>query len=225
MANIGNGFLKGLQFVCVAAGVLAVALAGNSPALAASAAALTQDTLTAEQLKTIQRLTRYFNSFRSLKGEFTQISPKGNVSAGVFYLAKPGRLRFEYAPPNPFLVVSDGRWVVIENRKKKTTDQYPLAATPLKLLLSEEVDLLRQAKVMSVETVDGLSSITVQDKSKLTPGQIVLVFDNERKQLAQWIIEDGQGKRTTISVANLETEVEADPKLFVVKFAKRKSHK
>ncbi len=225
MANIGNGFLKRLQFACVAAGVIASALAGSSPSLAASAAALTQDKLTAAQRETIEKLTSYFNSFRSLKGEFTQVSPKGNVSAGVFYLAKPGRLRFEYAPPNPFLVVSDGRWVVIENRKKKTTDQYPLAATPLKLLLSEEVDLMKQAKVMSVETVDGLSSITVQDKSKLTPGQIVLVFDNERKQLAQWIIEDGQGKRTTISVANLETEIEADPKLFVVKIAKRKSYR
>jgi outer membrane lipoprotein-sorting protein len=85
--------------------------------------------------------------------------------------------------------------------------------------------VLKQAKVMSVETVDGLSSITVQDKNKLTPGQIVLVFDNERKELAQWIIEDGQGKRTTISVAKLETEIEADPKLFVVKIAKRKSNK
>jgi outer membrane lipoprotein-sorting protein len=225
MANIGNGFLKRLQFACVAAGVITSALAGSSPSMAASAAALTQDKLTAAQRETIEKLTSYFNSFRSLKGEFTQVSPKGNVSAGVFYLAKPGKLRFEYAPPNPFLVVSDGRWVVIENRKKKTTDQYPLAATPLKLLLSEEVDLMKQAKVMSVETVDGLSSITVQDKSKLTPGQIVLVFDNERKQLAQWIIEDGQGKRTTISVANLETEIEADPKLFVVKIAKRKSYR
>lgn len=225
MVMIGNGFLRRLWTGLLAVGVGAAAFAVVPQAGAASAESLTADTLTADQLDAVNRLTSYFNSFRSLKGEFTQVSPRGNVSAGVFYLAKPGRLRFEYAPPNPFLVVSDGSWVVIENRKKKTTDQYPLAATPLKLLLSDEVDLLEQAEVMSVETADGLSTITVQDKSKLTPGHIVLVFDNERKQLAQWIIQDGQGKRTTISVANLETEVEADPKLFVVKIAKRKSNK
>jgi outer membrane lipoprotein-sorting protein len=224
MAMNGNAGWKRWTIAILLAAV-AGAGAAFPQARAASAEAMTRDTLSADQLATIQKLTEYFNSFRSLKGEFTQISPRGNVSAGIFYLAKPGRLRFEYAPPNPFLVVSDGSWVVIENRKKKTTDQYPLAATPLKLLLSEEVDLLKQAQVMSVETVDGLSSITVQDKNKLTPGQIVLVFDNERKELAQWIIEDGQGKRTTISVANLETEIEADPKLFVVKIAKRKSNK
>lgn len=224
MAMNGNDFLRGLRVGLVVLGTVAAAAAGPH-ASAASTEALTQDTLSADQRATIETVTSYFNSFRSLKGEFTQVSPKGNVSAGVFYLAKPGRLRFEYAPPNPFLVVSDGSWVVIENRKKRTTDQYPLAATPLKILLSEEVDLLKQAQVMSVETVDGLSSVTVQDRSKLTPGLIVLVFDNERKQLAQWIIEDGQGKRTTISVANLETEVETDPKLFVVKIAKRKSNK
>ena len=225
MVMNGHGFVRGLRIGFLAVGLGAAVFAAQPQAWAATAAALTQDKLTADQLAAIQKLTSYFNSFRSLKGEFTQVSPRGNVSAGVFYLAKPGRLRFEYAPPNPFLVVSDGSWVVIENRKKKTTDQYPLAATPLKLLLSEKVDLLKQAEVMNVETVDGLSSVTVQDKSKLTPGQIVLVFDNERKQLAQWIIEDGQGKRTTISVANLETEIEADPKLFVVKIAKRKSNK
>jgi outer membrane lipoprotein-sorting protein len=225
MTTNGNAFLRGLRTGLLAAGVGAAVLIVGSSAWSASKVALTEETLSADQLATIRKLTSYFNSFRSLKGEFTQVSPRGNVSAGVFYLAKPGRLRFEYAPPNPFLVVSDGSWVVIENRKKKTTDQYPLAATPLKLLLSEDVDLLKQAQVMSVETADGLSTITVQDRNKLTPGQIVLVFDNERKELAQWIIEDGQGKRTTISVANLETEVEADPKLFVVKIAKRKSNK
>jgi outer membrane lipoprotein-sorting protein len=95
----------------------AIAADAFPPASAASAEAITEDKLSADQLATIQKLTAYFNSFRSLRGEFTQISPKGNVSAGVFYLSKPGRLRFEYAPPNPFLVVSDGSWVVIENRK------------------------------------------------------------------------------------------------------------
>jgi outer membrane lipoprotein-sorting protein len=122
-------------------------------------------------------------------------------------------------------VVSDGSWVVIENRKQKTTDQYPLAATPLKLLLAEQINLLEQAEVKSVETSEGVSTIAVEDRNKLIPGRLVLVYDNNRKELSQWIVEDARGKRTTISLANLETGVDPDPKLFEVKIAKRKSNR
>jgi outer membrane lipoprotein-sorting protein len=181
--------------------------------------------LSPEAMSTVEEVSSYFNSFKTLKGEFTQVSPQGRVSAGVFFLSKPGRLRFEYAPPNPFLVVSDGSWVVIENRKQKTTDQYPLAATPLKLLLAEEINLLEQAEVKSVETTEGVSTIAVEDRNKLIPGRLVLVYDNNRKELSQWIVEDARGKRTTISLANLEMGVDPDPKLFVVKIAKRKSNR
>lgn len=181
--------------------------------------------LTPDQLQAVERVTTYFNSFRTMKGEFTQVSPRGRVSAGVFFLSKPGRLRFEYAPPNPFVVISDGSWVVIEDRNQKTTDQYPLATTPLKFLLSAQVDLMQEAKVISVDTADGISTIALEDKNNLLPGQLVLVFDGNRNQLSQWIVEDAQGKRTTISLDKLETGVEPDPKLFVVKIAKRKNNK
>lgn len=181
--------------------------------------------LSPEETTAVEELSGYFNSFKTLRGEFTQVSPQGRVSTGVFYLSKPGRLRFEYAPPNPFLVVSDGSWVVIENRKHKTTDQYPLAATPLKLLLSEEINLLEEADVKSVETTAGVATISVEDRNRAIPGKLVLVFDTNRKELAQWIVEDAKGKRTTISLANLETGVEPDPKLFVAKVAKRKNNR
>jgi outer membrane lipoprotein-sorting protein len=194
-----------------------VLVVSDGPALAMS--------LSPEEMSTVEEVSSYFNSFKTLQGEFTQVSPQGRVSAGVFFLSKPGRLRFEYAPPNPFLVVSDGSWVVIENRKQKTTDQYPLAATPLKLLLAEEINLLEQAEVKSVETSEGVSTIAVEDRNKLIPGRLVLVYDNNRKELSQWIVEDARGKRTTISLANLETGVDPDPKLFVVKIAKRKSNR
>jgi outer membrane lipoprotein-sorting protein len=194
-------------------------MGGPAPALKAASS------LTPEEMSAVEELSSYFNSFKTLQGEFTQVSPQGRVSTGVFYLSKPGRLRFEYAPPNPFLVVSDGSWVVIENRKQKTTDQYPLAATPLKLLLSEQINLFKQAEVKSVETGEGVATIAVEDRNQAIPGRLVLVFDTERKELSQWIVEDAKGKRTTISLANLEMGLEPDPKLFVVKIAKRKNNR
>lgn len=181
--------------------------------------------LNPEEISVIEQLSSYFNSFKTLQGEFTQVSPQGRVSTGVFFLSKPGRLRFEYAPPNPFVVVSDGSWVVIENRKRKTTDQYPLAATPLKLLLSEEINLLEEADIKSVESSEGVATIAVEDRNRAIPGRLVLIFDSKRNELSQWIVEDAKGKRTTISLANLETGIEPDPDLFVVKIAKRKNNR
>jgi outer membrane lipoprotein-sorting protein len=202
-----------------------VALSALGFCLLVSGGAALAMPLSPEETSKVEEISTYFNSFKTLQGEFTQVSPQGRVSAGVFFLSKPGRLRFEYAPPNPFLVVSDGSWVVIENRKQKTTDQYPLAATPLKLLLADEIDLLEQAEIKSVETTEGVSTIAVEDRNKLIPGRLVLVFDNNRKELSQWIVEDARGKRTTISLANLETGGDPDPSLFVVKVAKRKSNR
>jgi outer membrane lipoprotein-sorting protein len=201
----------------------ALTMAAVLSLVAVPAHGLMASPLTPEEATTVEELSGYFNSFKTLQGEFTQVSPQGRVSTGVFYLSKPGRLRFEYAPPNPFLVVSDGSWVVIENRKQKTTDQYPLAATPLKLLLSEEINLLEEADVKSVETTNGVATISVEDRNRAIPGKLVLVFDTNRKELAQWIVEDAKGKRTTISLAKLETGVEPDPKLFVAKVARRQN--
>src|SRR3954466_587508 len=76
------------------------------------------DQLSEAELAVVKKLWDYFNSLTTMKGEFAQVSPKGNVSAGIFYISKPGKMRFEYAPPNPFIIVSDGRWVTVKNNAK-----------------------------------------------------------------------------------------------------------
>ncbi len=170
-----------------------------------------------EQMAALQSLGTYFNTIRDIKGEFTQVGPRGNVSTGVFYISKPGRMRFEYAPPNPFVVVADGTWVTIKNNVKNKADQYPLSATPLRLVLADRVDLMQEADIKSVDVADDLTTVVLEDKDRLVPGQLVLVFDNKHNTLQQWVIVDGQGRRTTISLNNIEASIHPDPKLFVVK--------
>src|SRR5262249_40667205 len=110
--------------------LLGVAVLASLFLAAATAGAANTDGLSEAQLAVVKKLGDYFNSLTTMKGEFTQVSPKGNVSAGVFYISKPGKMRFEYAPPNPFVIVSDGRWVTVKNNAKNRADQYPLSATP-----------------------------------------------------------------------------------------------
>lgn len=194
-------------------------LAGTAPpALATSA-----DALRSEQLAAIEEVSAYFNKMRTMQGEFTQVGPKGHVSTGNFYIAKPGRLRFQYAPPNPFIVVADGTWVTIKNNAKDTADQYPLSATPLRLVLAEKVDLVKEAAILGVEQSEGVTTLTLEDKNKMVPGQLVLVFDTAKDELQQWIIIDGQGRRTTISLSSLVAGVDPDPTLFRVKLPERRA--
>jgi outer membrane lipoprotein-sorting protein len=214
---ITNFAVSGEPFRVFAAGVLLL--------IGVSATSVQAGYLTPEETTAVEELSTYFNSFKTLRAEFTQVSPQGRVFRGILFLSKPGRLRLEYAPPNPFLVISDGSWVVIENRTQKTTDQYPLATTPLKLLLSEEIDLLEEADVKSVETSGGVSTISVEDRNRAIPGKLVLVFDANRKELSQWIVEIAKGKRITISLGNVETGVDTDDRLFEVKISKRKNNR
>lgn len=174
--------------------------------------------LSPEQQTAVNAISDYLNSFKTLQGEFTQISPKGNMSQGVFYIAKPGKMRFEYAPPNPFLIVSDGTWLTIKNVKKEKGDQFPLSQTPLRLVLGNKVDIVKDTSVLDYQDQDGILTVTVEDKKNtLGSGQLTLVFDQTRKVLQQWIVIDGKGRKTTVSLENLQAGIEPDPKLFVVK--------
>jgi outer membrane lipoprotein-sorting protein len=175
--------------------------------------------LSAAGARAVDDISGFFNSFHTLSGEFTQISPRGRVSTGKFYIAKPGRMRFEYSPPNPFVIVSDGTWVAVRNNARDTVDYYPLSKTPLRMVLAKRVDLKRDAIIHKVEKREGLTIVTLEDRDKMVPGHLVLVYDDARKTLQQWIVVDGQGRRTTVSLNNLRPGVKVAAKLFRVKRA------
>ena len=173
--------------------------------------------LNAGQKRSLQKINSFLNSFQSMKSDFTQISSKGQMVQGVLLISKPGKLRFEYAAPNPMLIVADGRWLTIKNRAKEKGDQFPLSATPLRLVVSPQVDLAAETDVIGFESKDGISSISLADRKSSLGGYIILVFDEQRGQLQQWVIVDGKDRRTTVQLANIQTGGKFDPKLFIGK--------
>lgn len=183
--------------------------------------AAAQADLTADEQAAVQRLNQYFNQLRSLKGQFVQIGPGGHRAKGVFYLKKPGRLRFEYAPPSPLLVVSNGSYVIINNRSNDEADYYPLSQTPLRIVLADNVNLQEEARVLDVNNREGVTSITMEDRSALVPGKLIVSFDDETSELRQWVIIDGNGEKTTISLTELSSGVNPDPGLFDVKIPRK----
>ncbi|MFO1032721.1 MAG: outer membrane lipoprotein carrier protein LolA [Hyphomicrobiales bacterium] len=193
-----------------------MALASGLPAEAA-ARMPAPIVLNEAQQQELQRLNDYINSFQSLRGEFVQTNDKGQSVKGLIFLSKPGKIRFDYAPPSPLVIVSDGKWLLIKNKVRNRGDQVPLKSTPLRLIVSPQVNLLQETHVLSVDEADGIASIALADKKNSLDGYIVLIFDTQQNQLQQWIVVDGKGRRTTVQLSNLETDVKLDPKLFVEK--------
>jgi outer membrane lipoprotein-sorting protein len=203
----------------IAAFGLALVLGGLlQPALlpVAQAAKVKALDVTPEIQDAAARINGYFNSFQTLKGEFIQTGAKGRSTRGVMHLSKPGKLRFEYEPPNPLLIASDGKWLTIKNKTKEKGDQVPLASTPMRLIVASKLNLLAEATVIQFEQLNGVTTMGLIDKKGSVAGQIFLVFDDTRNELLQWIIVDGKGQRTTVELSNLEKDVKINPKLFNV---------
>lgn len=173
--------------------------------------------LTPEQQQSVRKLNDYLNSFQSLKADFVQVSSKGSMAQGQMLISKPGKLRFEYAPPNPLLIVSDGRWLTIKDKVKEKGDQFPLSSTPLRLVVAPQIDLLAETDVIGFDSTEGLTSVSFVDRKGSLGGYITLVYDQQRNQLIQWVVVDGKGRHTTVQLTNIVLGGNFDPKLFISK--------
>ncbi|MFK0689181.1 outer membrane lipoprotein carrier protein LolA [Mesorhizobium sp. IMUNJ 23033] len=164
-----------------------------------------------------QKIADHFSSVKSMSGEFVQFGPKGEQTGGKFFLERPGKIRFNYDGSSNFRVISDGKSVVILNKKLKTSDLYPLSKTPLKLLLDDRIDLSGN-RVKSVKEEDDLTTIQLSDKSVFGNARITMMFDPKSYELRQWTITDAQGKDTTVMIFNVKEGVSFAPDTFAIDY-------
>lgn len=163
----------------------------------------------------LANIADYFNSFDTMEGEFIQIGPRGEESEGVFFIDKPGKIRFRYNPPVKLDVISDGRSVAIRDIRAKTQDLYPLSKTPLRYLLSDHIDLTSAEIVDRVREEADLISLEIVEKGAFK-GKLTLIFDRQTYELRQWIVTDAQGLSTSVAIFNTATDRPSDPQLFKI---------
>jgi len=182
----------------------------------------TKGNFDANQRALIDRVNMYLMSLQTLIGDFVQVGPDGRRSEGKIYLQKPGRIRFEYNPPSPIELVADGNSVVVRDRKLDTQDLYPLSQTPLRLLLADRIDLLRETNVVSVSADDTFVSLLIEEKQTLGgTHKVLLMFSAKDTQLKQWTVTDPQGYDTTVALYNLDLGKKLDPSMFVINYERK----
>lgn len=167
-----------------------------------------------EQMAILDKINAYFNGLKNLEGDFLQTDADDKKKRGRFYIERPGKVRFDYALPSRQKIISNGKYLAIEDHDLNTADRYPLDSTPFRILLKDKVDLANDANIVALDVGDNIAVVTLQDKEGKASGQIRLFFDWPQLALKEWIISDAQGLNTRIELADLQLNKDADPKLF-----------
>jgi outer membrane lipoprotein-sorting protein len=176
-------------------------------------------TFDANQKAQAAKVSSYLSSLQTLVGNFVQVGPDGTKTKGDFYIQKPGKVRFEYDPPTPIDIIADGSSLAVRDRNLATQDIYPLSQTPLRYLLSDRIDLLKDTNVVSVASDDMFISITIEEKQALIgTSRLMLMIGTKDGQLKQWTVTDPQGYDTTVAIYNVDASKKVDPGLFKIDF-------
>ena len=176
----------------------------------------------AQQLSLAQ-ISQYLNQLQTAEGGFTQINADGTLSTGQIYIKRPGRIRFEYNPPEEAMVIAGGGTLAIfDPRSNAGPDRYPLNQTPLSILLQENVNLDRADMVTNVTSDGTTTTVTAQDPENPQYGNIQLVFTANPVELRQWLVTDEVGTQTTVILNDLEAGARVRDVLFNITAETRK---
>ena len=209
-------FLRTALTGVLAASALVAVLAVTLGAAILGGAAPARAELSAVDKTDIARAEAYLNGFDTMKARFVQIAPNGDLAEGEVFLRRPGRLRFEYDPPVPLLIVADRVWLILYDSELDQVDRLPLWSTPISVLVDDTVRLSDKVNVIDIARNPGSLRITLQDKERPEEGLLTLVFSDTPIALRSWIVTDSQGLETTVALSGIETGVTLDPRLFVI---------
>jgi outer membrane lipoprotein-sorting protein len=192
-------------FIAALGLLLPAAAAADSPPLAA--ALNPADTLG------LQRVAAYLNGIHTMTARFTQRAANG-VTTGTLWVSRPGRMRFEYNPPSPIVLIADTFYVYYYDKDLKQVQQVGLKSTPAWLLLRDPITFGPDVVVTRFERGNNHIRITVVERAHPDSGTLTMLFSDKPMALRGWTIVDQRGKTITVSLSNLKFGMALNPKLF-----------
>ena len=210
-------------FAAAFAGLSPLAAQAQNSVMKAPPSPPRRATFTAQQREDLARISAYLNGISTLAADFSQINPQGGVTQGVFYLSRPGRLRFEYRAPSPTLIVANGGNIYVRNSRLNTVDRYSVSDTPLELLLRENIDMERNPAILGVDRIAGadgqLEGLALRARSSTNRMQdnITIAFAvRPTFEIRQWTVRDAQGGNTQVGLTRIRMDVDTPDSLFAV---------
>ncbi len=173
----------------------------------------------------LARIDAALNGTGSFQGRFAQYGADGSFAQGHIYLKRPGKLRFEYDPPSPLLIVSDGVTLTQQDRALETMDRIPLSSTPLNYFLKENVNLANDVEVIGLVKTFDQWRVTARDGSGELDGAMTMVFDAGTLNLREWIIVDSFGGETRVLLSDLKYNQRVNSRLFILRDQSRRDRR
>jgi len=201
-----NGFLQ----CCRALGAALLLSMATNAALAAPVPAV----LSAQDTLELQRIAAYLNGIRTMTARFQQIANNGGLSTGQVWVARPGRMRFEYEPPNPITLLADSTSVYYWDKQLNQTSKYDLRATPAWFFIRDPISFGADVIVTRFEHAGAVARVTVVESAQPDAGSLTLVLNENPLTLRQWTVVDQQAKTTTVTLSGVQFGMALDPKLF-----------
>ena len=189
--------------------LFAAPLAGRAAVLASGGF-----TPTPQDAADLARIAAYLNALHTLKAHFMQEAPDGGISQGTAWIERPGRMRFQYDPPAPYLLVAGHGLVVFHDAKLGQTSNIPIGQTPLGILLAPDIRFSGTVTVTGVKRLPGAITVSLVRTNAPGAGRLVLTFATAPLTLRQWSVFDAQDQETRVTLYDIETGGSFDPKLF-----------
>ena len=171
--------------------------------------------LTPEEETLIRAVGEHNSAIATMAGRFLQIDTAGGRVEGTFFLQRPNKIRFRYAPPSREEIVSAGNGFYILDRRERTKYVYPQDKVPLRQFLTDEIDFL-SANISDVVMTDTFISITLFDESPIGVVEVALIFEIESLDLWQWTLIEPNGAELTFSIYDVEKDVEIPRAFFFI---------
>jgi len=171
-------------------------------------------TLSAQDQVDIARIETYLNGLKALKARFMQVAGDGGISQGTAWLQRPGRMRFQYDPPAPFLLIAAHGQLIFNDSSLQQTSNIPLSRTPLGILLAENVKLSGAVTVTGIQRLPGQIQVTLVRTASPGDGSLTLIFADPPMTLRQWTVVDAQRRETHVTLYDAQTGRNFDPQLF-----------
>jgi outer membrane lipoprotein-sorting protein len=197
------------------AGAAAFSLLTAPPALAA---------LSEQDRADVARIEAYIDSIKTLSAKFQQ-TEDGQISRGRIFIHRPGRLRVEYDPPVPILVVADGTLLSYVDHELEQVSQMPLQQSTAWFLLRAPMRIDKGVTVTEVNRAPGSLRISMYQTDEPKAGSVELIFTDNPIELKQWRVIDGNNKETNVGLYDIKLGGYLPNALFATPYPERNDGK
>jgi hypothetical protein len=158
------------------------------------------------QLADLAAVQTHLRAVTTMTADFAQTDRTGKTLTGELKLKRPGKIRFQYQPGVPILIVGDGNSLWFLDYQVGQKQRWPIGNSPLGVLLDPSKDIARFARVLSVGD-PRIVFVEARDPRHPEYGTLTLAFAREEAapaglRLQGWIAVDGQNNRTTVRLSN-----------------------